>query len=261
MYRQVTTISSSDSHERPTMPYSSRVARSLTLLLFGIALSISSLARAAPASDAQRPELAYLKQVNLWRPPADPQLLFLLMAQFANAGRHEEGIEFFTAALKRFEGQLDNPHRGLYLLAIASLRAGHANDVAFLKRPGWVRDTVVMLDEAKRLLPADVFIAHWMSGVVRSQLPGFFGERDNALQDLAWCETNAAKAPHPGWMREVYFAIARVHRARGDEARAQQYQKLSGFAADRKPGIFTTPFEEDGVDGHTFSARAVREVI
>src|SRR5262245_12833654 len=222
------------------------------LILACLALGITSTAaRAAPATDAQRPELAYLKQVNLWRPP-DPQLLFLLMAQFANAGRQVEGIDFFNAALKRFDAQLDNPHRGLYLLAIASLRAGHANDVALFNRAGWVRDTVKMLDNAKRLTGGQVFIAHWMSGVVRSQLPGFFGERDNALQDLAWCETNAAKAPHPGWMREVYFASARVHRARGDEARAQQYQKLSGFAADRKPGIFTTPFEEDGVDGHTF---------
>jgi len=229
----------------------------LACIAFGIA---GTAALAAPATDAQRPELAYLKQVNLWRPP-DPQLLFLLMAQFANAGRHVEGIDFFNAALKRFDAQLDNPHRGLYLLAIASLRAGHANDVALFNRAGWVRDTVKMLDDAKRLTGGQVFVAHWMSGVVRSQLPAFFGERDNALLDLAWCETNAARAPHPGWMREVYFALARVHRARGDDARAQQYQRLSGFAADRKPGIFTTPFEEDPAGGHTFSARAVREVV
>jgi len=33
----------------------------------------------------ERPELAYLKQVNAWHPPSDPQLLFLLMAQYAAA--------------------------------------------------------------------------------------------------------------------------------------------------------------------------------
>ena len=56
--------------------------------------------------------------------------------------------------------------------AIASLRAGHANDVPLLKRYGWVRDTVRQLDEAKRLTHDRGFVARWMSGVVRAQLPG-----------------------------------------------------------------------------------------
>src|SRR5512134_2394914 len=105
----------------------------------------------APASDAQRPELAYLKQVNQWRPPADPQLLFLLMAQFTNAGRQAEGIDFLNAALARFDAQLNDTQRALYLLAVASLRASHAGNVSLFSRVGWVRETVRMLDEAKRL--------------------------------------------------------------------------------------------------------------
>jgi glyoxylase-like metal-dependent hydrolase (beta-lactamase superfamily II) len=242
------------------MPRPSNASRFLIALCFGIALAARA-AHSAPATDAQRPELAYLKQVNLWRPPQDPQLLFLLMAQFANAERHEEGIEFFTAALERFDAQLDPPNRGLYLLAIASLRAGHAKDVSLLKRVGWVHDTVVMLDEAKRLLPSDVFVAHWMSGVVRSKLPAFFGERDNALQDLAWCEAHADKAPHPGWMREVYFALAVLTRARGDEARARQYDARSGLTGQTKQAIFTTPLALDPEAGHTFAARRIHEVV
>ena len=241
------------------MPRSPNTPRFLIALYFAIALATT--ARAAPATDAQRPELAYLKQANLWRPPQDPQLLFLLMAQFANAGRHEEGIEFFTAALKRFDAQLDPQKRGLYLLAIASLRAGHAKDVSLLKRVSWVRDTVVMLDEAKRLLPGDVFIAHWMSGLVRSQLPAFFGERDNALQDLAWCEANADKAPHPGWMREVHSALAALARSRGDSALASQYDARSGLGAQTKQAIFTTPLALDPDAGHTFAARRILEVV
>ncbi|MBA2352986.1 MAG: hypothetical protein H0V78_14730 [Burkholderiales bacterium] len=66
------------------------------------------LAQAATSTDAQRPELAYLKQVNQWRPPSDPQLIFLLMSQFANAGRHAEGIDYFNGVLKRFEAGLDD---------------------------------------------------------------------------------------------------------------------------------------------------------
>src|SRR6266446_1668354 len=139
------------------------------------------------ARDAQFPELAYLKQVNQWRPPSDPQLVFLLMAQFANAGRHAEGIDYFNGILKRFEAQLDDTQKAQYLTVVASLRAGHANNVFLLRRIGWVRDTVALLDEAKRLTRGEMFVSRWMSGVVRAQLPGFFGERDAALEDLVWC--------------------------------------------------------------------------
>src|ERR1041384_4527187 len=61
-------------------------------------------AQAPSPSTASSPELAYLKQVNQSR-PADPQLHLLLMGQFANAGRHLEGIAYFEQALKRFGPQ------------------------------------------------------------------------------------------------------------------------------------------------------------
>ena len=58
-----------------------------------------------------RPELAYLKLVNAWRPPSDPQLVFLLMGQFANANRHAEGAAFFDGLRRRFDPQLNDPQR------------------------------------------------------------------------------------------------------------------------------------------------------
>ena len=128
------------------------------------ALLAPAPARAAAATDAQRPELAYLKQVNLWRPPEDPQLLFLLMAQFANAGRYADGIEFFSGVMQRFDAGLNDTQRALYLIALASLRAGYANDVSLFSRIGWVRGTVAMLDRAQQLTHGEVFIVRWMSG-------------------------------------------------------------------------------------------------
>ena len=55
----------------------------------------------------QRPELAYLKLVNQWRPPEDPQLVLLLMGQFANAGRHAEGAAYLDELRRRFDARLD----------------------------------------------------------------------------------------------------------------------------------------------------------
>ena len=145
--------------------------------------------------------------------------------------------------------------------AIASLRAGHANEVPLLKRYGWVRDTVRQLDEAKRLTHDQGFIARWMSGVVRAQLPGFFGERDTALADLTWCLTHVDQAPHAGWLREVHFHLAAVHARLGNAAEAQRHQLASGYPAGAKPVHFTTPFSVDAASGLRFSAHTVREAV
>ena len=46
------------------------------------------------------------KAVNSVGPPQDPELLFLLMTQYVNGNRQGEGVEFFSARLKEFEGCL-----------------------------------------------------------------------------------------------------------------------------------------------------------
>lgn len=103
---------------------------------------------------------------------------------------------------------LNDGQRAVYLAAIAVLRAGHTNKLSLLRRYRWVRDTVRMLDDAMRLTRGEAFVMRWMSGVVRAQLPGFFGERDAALTDLRWCLSHADKAPHANWLREVPRASA-----------------------------------------------------
>lgn len=244
--------------------------RSIVMLaLISVVVLSFILAVNAPLSDAQSQrsadpvsaELAYLKQVNQWRPPSDPELLFLLMGQFANARRHVEGIEYFEDLLTRFGPDLTDQQKAQYLVAIASLRAGHANDVFLLKRPGWVHDTLALLDDAKRLTRDEMFLARWMSGVVRARIPGFFGERDTALADLLWCVTHVDAAPHRNWLREVYAQLAALYRQRGDTAEAERFQTLSGVDLENETPIFTTPFAEDPSNGHTFTSRTVREVI
>ena len=157
--------------------------------------------------------------------------------------------------------QLDDTGRALYLTAIASLRAGGANQVFVLKRIGWMRDTLAMLDEAQRLTRGEAFITHWMSGIVRSEMPGLFGERATAEAELRWCLQHADKLPHPGWLREVHFHLAKVLRDQGDEAQAQRELAASGFTSYDKPVLFTTPFVEDRDAGHAFSARRIRELV
>jgi len=230
-------------------------------VLCAVVLATNATAADTPSSDASHPELTYLKQVNAWRPPSDPQLIYLLMGQFANANRHAEGVAYFDDLLKRYDAQLSDAQRAHYVAVIAALRAGHANEVPLLKRYGWVRETVGMLDRAKQLTRDEAFIPHWMSGVVRTQLPGFFGERNAALADLQWCLAHPDRAPNPGWLREVHFHLASLQRQLGNTSEAQKQQLLSGYTSETKPALFTTPFSGDAMLGHQFSARSIRELV
>ncbi len=108
------------------------------------------------------------------------------MGQFANANRQYEGAEFLASLAQQFAPQLSDTQKALYLSATALLRAQAAPKVPFLSRIQWVRDTVTMLEEAKKLSGGEVFVVRWTSGVVRAQLPGFFGQRKEALADLQW---------------------------------------------------------------------------
>ena len=243
-----------------------RMRRPLVLLVAGLLLLASLSVMAAnqghdtrPATD--RPELAYLKEVNAWRPSQDPQLLFMLMSQYANAGRHLEGAAYLDALRRRFEPTLNDTQRGLYLTAIASLRAGGAGDVFVLRRIGWVRDTLAMMDDAERLTHGQAYITHWMSGVVRAQLPGFFGERDKAEAELRWCVDHADRLPHRGWLREVNIQLARLARQRGDASPAQVALAASRDAGHGKPVVLTTPFSENPISGHAFAARRIKELV
>src|SRR5580658_611234 len=212
-------------------------------------------------SGSSRPELEYLKAVNSAAPPQDPQLLFLLMGEFANANLQAEGAEFLTVRLNEFGPGLTDAQKSLYLSAIGLLRAQHASSVSLLHRIGYVKDTIAMLDQAKRLSGGQVFVVNWISGVVRSQLPSFFHQKQAALDDLTWCAANIAKAPNIGWLREVDFRLGSLALADGNQVKAQDYLRQSGYKSFDKPVVLTTPFSEDPLSGHAFASRRIVEIV
>jgi glyoxylase-like metal-dependent hydrolase (beta-lactamase superfamily II) len=233
------------------------------LIIVGALLASLAAGRGNDSSPtvSGRPELEYFKAVNRAGPPRDPQLLFLLMAQYANANRHGEGIEFLSSLLKEFGPQLSNQQKSLYLAAIGLLRAEYASEVPFWKRIGWVKDTIAILEEAKRLSGGEIFPVRWISGVIYAQLPAFFNQRKAALAELVWCIENGDKAPHRGWLREVYYQLASLHRLDGRTAEAKEYLRLSGYPDFGKPITFTTAFAEDLAAGHTFSPKRIAEIV
>ena len=217
--------------------------------------------RVSSVTVSHRPELEYLKAVNSVAPPQDPQLLFLLMAEYANANLQGEGAEFFTARLKEFEPRLADSQKALYLSAIGLLRAQHASSVSLIHRVGYVKETIGILDQAKQLSGRKIFVVNWIAGIVHSELPGVFHQRKAAEAELAWCLENVDKAPHVGWLREVYYHLGKLALADGDQAKAQDYLRRSGYKDFDRPITLTTSFSEDAATGNAFVPRRISEIV
>jgi glyoxylase-like metal-dependent hydrolase (beta-lactamase superfamily II) len=241
---------------------------SAVLLLFGV-IFLANL-RGAPAgpdlgnhgeAGSHRPDLEYLKAVNSVAPPRDPQLLFLLMGQYSNANLQAEGVEFLSARLKEFEPRLTDPQKALYLSAIGLLRAQNASSVSLLHRVSYVKETISMLERAKQLSGGQVFVVNWIDGIVRAELPSRFHQEKAAQDDLAWCVANIDKAPHLGWLREVYYHLGKLALAEGDQAKAQDYLRRSGFKDFDKPITLITPFSEEVASGHAFAPQRISEIV
>ncbi len=237
------------------------------LLLVGfVALMLGEIpwtetARAASSTAASQPDLEYLKAVNSVAPPKDPQLLFLLMTQYVSANLQAEGAEFFAARLKEFEPRLTPAQRSLYLSIIGLLRAQHAASVPFLRRYSYVKETLATLEKAKQLSGGQIFVVNWIAGIVHTEVPGFFGQRKAAQEELTWCAENAAKAPHVGWLREVYYHLAKLAESDGDQTKAQDYLRRSGYTAFDHPITLATPCSEEVVAGHFVVSEDRRELI
>ncbi len=213
------------------------------------------------SSGAHHPELEYLKAVNSVAPPQDPQLVFLLMATYSNANLQGEGAEFLAARLQEFGPRLTNTQTALYLSAIGLLRAQHASSVSLLHRISYVNETIAIFDHAKQLSGGQVFVVNWIAGIVHTELPSVFRQRRAAEAELTWCVANADKAPHAGWLREVYYHLGKLALADGEQAKAQDYLRQSGYRSFDRPITLTTPFSEDIASGHTFAPRRIAEIV
>jgi len=233
----------------------------LLFLLAGCGRTPSNRGSVKTAAEQRPPELAYYESVNRIGPPQDPQLLFLLMAQYSSANRQQEGAEFFSERLKEFEPRLTDPQKALYLSAIGLLRAQDASNVSLLHRIGYVKQTIAILDEAKRLSAGKIFVVNWISGVVRAQLPRFFGQPKVAYAELTWCLENADRAPNAGWTREVYYQLARLEEGNGEQSKAQDHLRHSGYAGFDRQITLTTPFSEESASGGTFASRRIAEIV
>jgi glyoxylase-like metal-dependent hydrolase (beta-lactamase superfamily II) len=233
----------------------------LCVLLLSVLAFVATRSGDRHYAKLRNPDLEYLKAVNSVAPPKDPELLFILMTEFANSNLQSEGAEFYGARLKEFEPKLTPVQKSLYLSIIGLLRAQHASSVPLLKRYGYVKETIATLDQAKQLSGGQVFVVNWIAGVVHTRLPVYFHKREAAHEELAWCLEHADNAPHPAWLREVYYHLGKLALDDRDTAKAQEYLHRSGYSDFDHPITLATPFSEDKASGHAFAPRRITEVL
>src|SRR5215470_9331630 len=253
---------------RPLFPLQSlraptilRIVALLCVLLLIVVAFIALRSGDRHTAKLRNPDLEYLKAVNSVAPPKDPELLFILMTEFANSNLQDEGAEFFSARLREFEPQLTPIQKSLYLGIIGLLGAQHAASVPLLKRYWYVKDTIAILDQAKRLSDGQAFVVNWIAGVVHTKLPGYFHQRQAAHEELALCLEHSDKAPHPAWLREVYYHLGKLALNDGDGAKAQEYLRRSGYSDFDHPIVLATPFSEETASGHAFAPRRIAEIV
>jgi glyoxylase-like metal-dependent hydrolase (beta-lactamase superfamily II) len=102
---------------------------------------------------------------------------------------------------------------------------------------------------------------NWIAGIVHAELPSIFHQRKAAQDELAWCVENADKAPHAGWLREVYYHLGKLALADGEQAKAQDYLRRSGYKDFDRPITLITPFSEGVASGHAFAPRHIAEIV
>ena len=93
------------------------------------------------------------------------------MTQYANANRQGEGVDFFSARLKEFEGRLTPVQKRFYLSIIGLLRRSTLRHCRFFKRR-YVKETMAILEQAKQLSGGKVFVVNWIAGIVHTEIPG-----------------------------------------------------------------------------------------
>jgi len=96
---------------------------------------------------------------------------------------------------------------------------------------------------------------------VHTELPSLFGRRKVAQEELAWCLEHADKAPHPGWLREVYYHLGKLALNDGDKTKAQEYLHRSGYTDFDHQITLATPFSEERDSGHAFAPRRITEIV
>ena len=180
-------------------------------------------------------DIAFYEVVLSYGPISDPRPIFLLANAYIATNQQSYGISFLEWLLKRYSSSMTDDVKAVYLSAYALLRATYADRVPLPGRVFWVLDTFDVLEDAKALSEENPLV-HWSAGLIYSQVPGFFGKRDEAMAELLWLVERPELEPNPGFYREPYHILSKLYARAGEAEAAERYLKKSGYE-DYEPQV------------------------
>ncbi|WP_350291655.1 MBL fold metallo-hydrolase [uncultured Croceitalea sp.] len=206
-------------------------------------------------------DIAFYETVLSYGSIEDPNPVFLLANAYIATNQQNYGIPYFETLLGRYRNKMSDQVRSNYLSAYALLRASYADNISFVSRIGWVKDTFKILEEASELSQKNP-LAHWASGIIYAQVPTLFNKTEEAFEELTWLINHPELEPTPGFYREVYHYLAKLHAEEGNIELAKDYLARSGYGDYEPKMLFSGWFSTTKEKGLLFAPTPwVEEVI
>ena len=191
----------------------------------------------------------------------EPRAVMSLVNAYVSANQQDIGEPFFAKLLELYGERMPNDLRAVYLVGYSIIRATLAGRIPIWRRIAWVKATFRHLEEARLLTGGQHPLVRWAAGVIYAQVPGFFGKKRQAFEDLNWLLAHPETAPNFGFYREAHRLLSRLHAADGDENAAELHRRLSGFG-DQDPKALFTGWFTSGPEGTTMSPEpTLREIV
>lgn len=205
------------------------------------------------------PELAYFEQIQSYGPHDDLRIPMLLGLYYINARREAQGIEFFKQFIHQYDAQLTSKQREVLFSAYALVKASYTDRVPFYAKLGWINETSELVQTALISTENSGFISHWSAGIIYARIPFILGYQDQALEHLHWCVNHLDQEPLPGFIREVYYTLAKIYQDRDLHQDSEIYLRLSGHPDLNKSNLQIGPLVTGEINGSSFYPR--KEVV
>jgi tetratricopeptide (TPR) repeat protein len=234
----------------------------ITIFLTALFISLSACTHTPDqVPKSFHPELAYFKQIQSFGPHEDLRIPMLLGLYYINARQEAKGIEFFEQFIQQHDAELSPEQREVQLSAYALVKASYTDRVPFYAKIGWLKDTSEIIEKALAATDNKGFVAHWSAAIIYAQIPSILGYQDQALEHLNWCVAHADEAPAPGFIREVYYVLAKVYDGRDRQQASNEYLRLSGHPDLKKSNLQIGPLVSGEIDGSSFYPRRQIDAI
>ena len=207
------------------------------------------------------PDLEYLKFIHKHHPNSDQRLAFLLLLDYVNKGRFDEGYYFFSTLIDQYGNDLESNQKALYLNSLAMLLASKGETLSLQDKKKLLNETIQIIEQSQGQFEDNDFLNRFLVTLSLSKFIDDPSSRQEAIKHFHSLEMLNKNSFQKGLMREAYHQLARVYLKEGEKEKADQYLKLSGFNSFDSPVSFFTSFSVTKEFGYISQPKEIQEIV